>query len=128
MVFSGDFEKILLDHAARIGSLAKAENVPPNQLEQIIASLENSQDRENSVLICAAFAKRQANRLERGNKTALAIVEAMKEILAGKGGKEEARKLLGLAKWIKESLEDQRVPYQGVKNFEEYMNLLLSKR
>lgn len=128
MESSSDFEKKILDYAARIGSLAKAENVAPTQLEQIIASLENSQDRKNSLLICAAFAKRQANRLGRGNKMALAIVEAMKEILSRNGGKEEARKLLGLAKWVKESLDDLRVPYQGVNNYEEYLNLLVSKR
>jgi hypothetical protein len=78
-------------------------------------------------LICAAYTKRQANRLGRGNRTAQAIIEAIKEIYSRNGGKEEARKLLGLAKWVRESLDDIRI-HQAVNNFGEYLDLLLLKR
>jgi hypothetical protein len=124
---TSDFERMILDLAVKIGSLAKVEGVATSQLEQIIASLENSPDRRNSLLICAVYTKRQANRLGRGNRTAQAIIEAIKEIYSRNGGKEEARKLLGLAKWVKESLDDIRT-YQAVNNFKEYLNLLLLKR
>ena len=121
-----EFERKILDYAAKIGSLAKIEGVSTSQLEQIIASLENSPDRRNGLLICAAYAKRQANRLGRGDRTAQAIIEAIKEIYSKNGGKEEARKLLGLAKWVRESLDNIRIP-QAVNNFGEYLDML-SKR
>jgi len=121
-------EKILLDYAARIGCLAKVENVPQSQLEQIIASLENSEDTRYALLICATFAKRQANRLGKGWNMASAIVEAMKTLYEKNAGKEEARKVLGLAKWVRESLEDIRVPQQGVKDYEEYLNYLIGSK
>ena len=117
---TSDFEKTILDLAVKIGSLAKVEKVATSQLEQIIASLENSPDRRNSVLICAAFAMRQA---KKGFiKTGKAIVEAIKEIYSKNGSKEDVRKLLGLAKWVKESLENENIPAQGFKNFDEYLN------
>jgi hypothetical protein len=119
---TSDFEKTILDHAVKIGSLAKIEKVATSQLEQIIASLENSPDRRNSLLICAAFAMRQAKRSEGFIKTGKAIVEAIKEIYSKNGGKEDVRKLLGLAKWVKESLENENIPAQGFKNFDEYLN------
>lgn len=128
---TSDFEKTILDLAVKIGSLAKVEDVATSQLEQIIASLENSPDRRNSILICAAFAMRQAKRSEkeerRGRekkgftKTGKAIVEAIKEIYSKNGGKEDVRKLLGLAKWVKESLENENIPEQGFKDFDEYL-------
>jgi hypothetical protein len=124
---TSNFEKTILDLSVKIGSLAKVEGVTTSQLEQIIASLENSPDRRNSLLICAAYTKRQANRLGRGNRTAQAIIEAIKEIYLRNGGKEEARKLLGLAKWVRESLDDIRI-HQAVNNFGEYLDLLLLKR
>ena len=134
---TSNFEKTILDLAVKIGSLAKVERVPISQLEQIIASLENSPDRRNSILMCAAFAMRQAKRSEkeggRGKekkgfiKTGEAIVEAIKEIYSKNGGKEDIRKLLGLAKWVKESLENENIPAQGFKDFEEYLNFF-SKR
>lgn len=123
-----DLEKIILDYAARIGSFAKVEGVASSQLEQIIASLENSKDRRYALLYCAAFAKRQASRLGRGNRMAYEIVEAMKELYEKNLGKEEARKLLGLTKWVRESLEDVRVPFQGVKDYQEYLNLIIGSK
>ena len=120
-------ERKLLDWGARIGVQAKKEGVRRAQFEGILASLELSKDEKNSLLLTAAYAHRQAQRL-RGRETARLINRALAEILRYGGGKSEARKVLGVAKWVYETVESSKV--QGVNlttlTFEKYLQLLRS--
>lgn len=125
---SADIEKIILDYAAKIGVQAKLDNLAKNQIEQIIASLESIEDEKLSLLVTASFAYRQAERLERGSRAAYHIAQAMKELHEKNYGRELARKTLGLAKWIYESIQNRRDINRPVNNFQEYLNLLLQRR
>ena len=95
-------EKLILDWGARIGVSALNEGVKASQLENLIASLDNFQGRE-ALLATAAFALRQAQRLGTGRTTARLANQALLELYEKGGGKEEARKLLGFAKWVYEA-------------------------
>ncbi len=96
-------EKSLLDWGARIGVAARSENVKSTQLENLIVSLDSLSGRE-SLLLTAAFALRQAERLGRGRNMARLVSRAMLELYEKGAGKDEARKVLGFAKWVCEAL------------------------
>ena len=96
-------EKLLLDWGARIGAAARSEGVKSAQLENLIASLDTVQGRE-ALLATAAFALRQAQRLGSGRTTARLVNQALLELYEKGAGKEEARKMLGFAKWVYEAL------------------------
>ncbi|MEM2746808.1 MAG: hypothetical protein QXK69_09895 [Candidatus Caldarchaeum sp.] len=119
-------ESIILNHAAKIGIQAKLDGLAKSQIEQIIASLENMEDPRLSLLVTASFAYRQANRLGRGHRTANLIGEAMQDLYTKNYGKEQARKLLGLAKWVYESVERQSV--RPVNSYTEYLVQLVGRR
>ncbi|MEM1943706.1 MAG: hypothetical protein QXO30_01705 [Candidatus Caldarchaeum sp.] len=122
-------ESLILDYAAKIGVQAKIDGVAKSQIEQIIASLENIDDDRLSLLVTSSFAYRQARRGMLGNKggkTADLIAEAMQALHQRNHGKEQARKLLGLAKWVYESVEGQYV--RPVNSFLEYLKQLAGRR
>jgi hypothetical protein len=110
-------EKLLFDHGTRIGVAALIDEVARNQIENIIASLDTVEGRE-ALLVTAAFARRQSERTKKDKKkdektakskedkedkkTAQFIVKALLELYEKGCGKEEAKKVLGFAKWIYE--------------------------
>lgn len=96
-------EKLVLDWGARIGFAARVENVRPAQLENLLASLDTVEGPE-ALLVTAAFAQRQAERLGTGRTMARLINQAMLELYERGAGKDEARRMLGFAKWIYEAL------------------------
>jgi len=101
--------KTLLDYATKIGVQARYDRVEKAQIENLLASLEMVEDPQISPLVTAAYAHRQAARLKRGYRTAKLINEAMEWLYRQNLGREEARRLLGMAKWIFESLEKVRL-------------------
>jgi len=103
-------EKWLLNWGARIGAAARRDNIKGSQLENIIATLDSVEGRE-ALLITAAYALRQAQRLKKGHAMARFIAQALRELYAKGGGKEEARKMLGFAKWVFEAT--QKVSIKG---------------
>ncbi|MDW8360662.1 MAG: hypothetical protein RMK31_08810 [Candidatus Caldarchaeum sp.] len=127
-------ESTMLDYAAKIGVQAKKANLAKNQLEQLIASLENFDDERLCLLVTAAFAYRQVNRLAKDNrwkseelhKTADLIAEAMTEIYDKNGKRQDARKVLGLAKWVFESVEGRNI--RPVSGFNDYLKQMASGR
>ena len=96
-------ETFILDWGAKIGVAARNENVRAAQIEALIASLDTIEGR-GALLITATFAQRQAQRLGTGREMARLVTQAMLDLHEKGGGKEEARKLLGFAKWIYEAL------------------------
>lgn len=119
-----DVEKEIMDLAARIGVQAKIDGIAPSQLEHLMASLESVSHDKHCLLICASFAHRQASRLGKGMNFARVVTEAMDKLYRLGLNREYARKLLGLAKWIFESVERVRVPHGGIKDFEHYISIL----
>jgi len=106
-------ENFLLDWGTKIGVQAKIDGVRSSQIEGILSSLELISDDKASLLLTAVFALRQAERLRTGRQTARLINEALNEVYERKGNREDARKLLGVAKWVYESLERRRLPSVG---------------
>jgi hypothetical protein len=95
-------ESIPLEWGAKIGAAARNDNVKAAQMEGLIASLDVIEGRE-ALLATAAFAMRQAQRLGTGQTMARLVVQAMLDIYEKGGGKEEARRALGFAKWVYEA-------------------------
>jgi hypothetical protein len=102
-------ESLLLDWGARIGAAARSENVRAAQIENLIASLDTIEGRQ-ALLVTGAFALRQAQRLGSGRTMARLVLQAMLDLYEKGGGKEEARKALGFAKWVYEA---HPVGYRG---------------
>lgn len=98
------------------------------QFENILASLELSNNDRLSLLYAAAYAHRQAAREHIGRETAKLISEALRTLYNSGRGKEEARKLIGLARWVFEASKNKYLPIkrEEVKNltFEKLLELL----
>ncbi|NHV98446.1 MAG: hypothetical protein HA496_02225 [Thaumarchaeota archaeon] len=101
-------DKEALDIATKIGVQAKFDGLTKSQFENLLSSLDYVQDPKASLLVAAAFAYRQTSRLGKGKRTADLVANALERIYR-EGGKEDARKLLGLAKWIFEIVEKTRL-------------------
>jgi len=119
--------RVVLDHAARIGTAAKREGVDKSQLEQLSASLEGYPHERLCLLVTAAFAHRQENRGYLHRDTARAVSTALHELYSKGGGKDDARVLLGLSKWVYEAVSNIGVS-RPVKNFDELIKLLTGER
>ncbi|MCS7105592.1 MAG: hypothetical protein NZ954_08560 [Thermofilaceae archaeon] len=107
---SGINEELLLNWGSRIGLAAKIENVRSSQLENLIASLDVFESKE-ALLITAAFALRQAERLNSGRTMARLVSQAMLDLYEKGGGKEDARRTLGFAKWVYEALGTKTIKH-----------------
>lgn len=127
----GEMEKELLDWGVKIGVQARASRVEKHQLENLIASLDSTDDPRKSLLITAVFARRQAARRERplDPLTARLVVSAMHDLYGGGYKQEHARKMLGFAKWVYESAEQIRVERDKIPTLtlESFIGLLREK-
>lgn len=101
-------EELLLNWGARIGAAAFVDRVKTSQIENIIATLDVAEGRE-ALLLTALFAQRQAKRLRVGENMARLIRQAMLELYDKNLSKEEAREVLGIAKWVFEALQESGV-------------------
>ncbi|MEM3944826.1 MAG: hypothetical protein QXJ59_12155 [Thermofilaceae archaeon] len=123
-------EKLLLDWGARIGLAARLENVRSAQLENLIASLDSVESRE-ALLVAAAFALRQVERLHSGRMLARIVNQAMLDLYEKNAGKEDAKKMLGFAKWVYEALKTLSTPLRGLRpeqvTLEELLRRLASR-
>jgi hypothetical protein len=116
----------LLDYATRIGVQARLEGVAKAQVESLLASLDLVEDPRVSLLLVSAFAHRQAARLGGGYNTARIVNELMDKLYRSGEGKEKARFVLGLAKWIYEIVEKYRLPRIEIDTltFEKFLEIL----
>ncbi|MBC7091696.1 MAG: hypothetical protein H5T50_07315 [Nitrososphaeria archaeon] len=105
-----------LDRASKIAVQAKLDGLTKSQIENLIASLYMTEDEKECLLFTLLFAHRQAARLERGYNFAKLINQTISEMYSKGGNREDASKLLGLVKWIFESIEKVRLPYIDMKN------------
>lgn len=115
-----------LDKASKIAVQAKLDGLTKTQIENISASLYMIEDERDCLLFTQLFSQRQAARLRRGHNFAKLVNEAINEIYSKGGKREDATKLLGLVKWIYESIEDIRLPRVDIRtmNFNELMKIL----
>ncbi|MBS7612356.1 hypothetical protein KEJ27_09210 [Candidatus Bathyarchaeota archaeon] len=116
----------LLDRASRIAVQAKLEGLTKSQIENLIASLYMVDDDRDCLLFTQLFVHRQAARLERGYDFAKLVNGAIGEMYSKGGKREDASKLLGLVKWIFESIEKVRLPRVDAKtmSFNALMKIL----
>lgn len=117
-------EQEILDFAARIGVQAKRERVAKSQFEQIIASLESSEDEKVCLLVTTLFVFRQASRM-RFENTAKEIGRALSYLYDRNGTKQDARKLLGLAKWAFECADKWGL--DRAKDFGDFLRQILGR-
>jgi hypothetical protein len=101
-------EELLLNWGARIGAAAFVDGVKASQVENIIVALDAIEGRE-ALLLTALFAQRQARRLKKGDNMARLVRQAMLELYDKNLSKEEAKKVLGIAKWVFEALQGSGV-------------------
>jgi len=118
----------LLNYATKIGVQARLEGIAKAQVESLLASLDFVEDPRISLLLTSAYAHRQAARLGRGYNTARIINELMDQMYRSGEGKEKARFVLGLAKWIYEIAEEYRLPRIDINTltFEKFLEILRS--
>ena len=118
----------LLNYATKIGVQARLEGIAKAQVESLLASLDFVEDPRISLLLTSAYAHRQAARLGRGYNTARIINELMDQMYRSGEGKEKARFVLGLAKWIYEIAEEYRLPRIDINTltFERFLEILRS--
>jgi hypothetical protein len=128
-------EKTLLDWGTQIGAIAQGERVrkremekrgmEKHQLESIIASLDSIADERSCLLLTAAFVGRQRSREQVGPDTAGVIINILSDLYKKEGNRDDARKLLGIAKWVyeaAESLPPERL--KSVRTLEEFVRVL----
>lgn len=115
-----------LDKASKIAVQAKLEGLTKTQIENISTSLYMVENERDCLLITQLYSQRQAARLRKGYNFAKLVNEILNEIYIKGGKREDASKLLGLVKWIYESIEDIRLPRVDIKtiNFNELMKIL----
>jgi hypothetical protein len=122
-------EKLILDWGTRIGLAVNAESgrdergerLGKSQLENLIASLESVGGRE-ALLATAAFALRQGVRLK-AKSTGRVVANALLDLYSKGGTKDDARKMLVIAKWVFEASEyfkAGRVDYNTI-TLEDYL-------
>jgi hypothetical protein len=117
-------EKTLLDWSTQIGVTAQREKVEKHQLESIIASLDSIMDERSCLLLTAAFVRRQRCRDLIKPDTEKAIVNVLFELYKRGGNRDDARKLLGIAKWIYKAAENLPPERLRVKTLEEFIRIL----
>ena len=122
----------LLDYATKIGVQAILDHIPKTQIENIFASLDLIEDPKLSPLLTSVYTHRQVARFGKGHKTARIVNEIMDQVYRSREGKEKARLVLGLAKWIYEIAENYRLYDKLSKidiaalTFEKFLEILRS--
>lgn len=96
--------KELVDFSARIGVAARLEGVDRTQLEKLIASLDFIGDERLCIYVTQAYAARQLSRRELGNITTRLTIDALSRCT----NRNQARAVLGLAKWVYEGAKTIR--------------------
>ncbi|MCS7146530.1 MAG: hypothetical protein NZ938_07635 [Aigarchaeota archaeon] len=120
----------LIKLGVKIGANLKADNVEAAQVNKLLELLNSEEDERTAVALVAIFAHRQANRGYMRQGSAREISMAMRQILAmGDGNKlkENARRVLGTAKWVYESLGRVKQPpdrIRGISDIPELLKLL----
>jgi len=122
--------KELIDEAVKIASFrGKTKSTAINNILEV---LESESEGEGALILTAAYVLRQASRdvidTRMARSLALKLVEiARNKDLSGPEKKENARKLLGLIKWIAETSEGLKVDLSKAQTFEEFVNLLAKR-
>ncbi|MEM2910432.1 MAG: hypothetical protein QXO01_05150 [Nitrososphaerota archaeon] len=118
-----DFYKL----GVKVGVRLKVDGVQSTQVNKLLELLNSESDERLAVTLVAIFAHRQANRGYLRISSAKELSDAMKQILECKecsGVRNEARKVLGIAKWVYEALERTTVPPEKIKEISDFPNLL----
>ncbi len=122
----GNFSLVrLLDEASSL--TAMRERTRSTLINSLLEVLESEPDEDDAIALTAAFVVRQAGRGYMDRQLALRLARDLMKIMeeASEGTKKEtARKLLGLLKWISETVDKSRIDVKGVGNFQDLLDKL----
>lgn len=123
---SGESVKDLTERGVRLGIRLKVDGVPPAQVNKLLEILNAERDERLALVLVSLFSHRQASRGYMKPASAREVSNVMGEILASKSSevRAEARKVLGIAKWVYEALEGKRIPPDKVGEIKDYESLL----
>jgi hypothetical protein len=96
-------EGLVLNWGAKVGATARSECAPASFFTYTIASLDEFSSRE-ALCFVAVVARRFSERYFCCYRTAEVTVRALLDAYGKGGGKEDARRILGFAKWVYEAL------------------------
>lgn len=125
---SGEGVKDLTELGVRLGVRFRVDGVESAQVNKLLELLNAERDERLALVLVSLFSYRQASRSRGYMKitTAREISNAMGEILASKKSelRAEARRVLGVAKWVYEALENKRITPDSVDKIRDYDSLL----
>ena len=123
----------MLDIAAKAASIAKGNKVSKTQINKLLSILETVGDERSSLLILIAYINRQVSRRrerrdrERRDKegidkqTGRILSSFLLEMYNNNMTRKDARKFLGMLKWLFESIEGEYSP-KPVNNYKEFVS------
>lgn len=120
-------DKQMLDEGARLAALAKIGDVKLTQINQLIEVINSLGDSRESLLYLAAFVSRQVGRRAIPSDFGRELKNALLEYYRMGLGRDEARRLLGIIKWVYEALQKARVNYGALRRartIEEVLRLI----
>lgn len=116
----------LTELGVKLGVRWKVDGVQSTQINKLLELLNSESDERLALVLVSLFSHKQASRNIIRQSSAREISNAMQEILASKKSnlKAEARKVLGVAKWVYEALERKRIPPERAEEIKDYGSLL----
>jgi len=123
-------EQEILNLGAKIGLALHTDSVKPAQVNKLLEILESEKDVKTAIILLTIFVQRQKSRGYLRDRSAREITNAMLNLInSNPDSKDEARKILGIAKWIHEALEKHRGPVLGeVRDIQSLLNVFVGGR
>jgi len=117
----------MLDVAARAASIAKKNGiVDKTQVSKLLSVLETVGDDRSCLLILSAYIYRQVNKREIDRDTSKVLSSFLIEMYNNNMSRRDARKFLGMFKWLFESIERARFS-RPVNSYMEFVRTFFSR-
>ncbi|MCD6208869.1 MAG: hypothetical protein J7J67_01595 [Thermoproteales archaeon] len=120
-------DKQMLDQGARLAVLARMGRVEVSQINQLIEVINSLGASRESLLYLAAFVSRQASRRAISRDFGRELKNLLLQYYNSGLGRDEARRLLGIVKWLYEALSGVRVDFktlQRARTIEDVLKLI----
>ncbi|MEM2056718.1 MAG: hypothetical protein QXO76_00480 [Thermoproteota archaeon] len=110
----------------KLGVRFRVDGVQPSQINKLLELLNAESDERLALVLVSLFSHRQASRGYMKQSSAREVSNAMQEVLVSRKSdlRSEARRVLGIAKWVYEALERKRIPPDRVEEIRDYDSLL----
>ena len=117
----------MLDVAAKAASMARKNRVvDKSQVSKLLSVLETVGDERSCLLILSAYIYRQVSKREIDKDTSRILSSFLLEMYNKNMSRRDARKFLGMFKWLFESIERAYVP-KPVNNYSEFVKTFFAK-